>query len=324
MAPYQNTRSSFRASQQVEDEQTNQNTRSRSSSQSSSHSESSSQVEDEPPCQNTPTPQVVEKQPCYLLHIHAEIRNEIYRLVLVSEDKIRVGVNDAPPMDPPLLRTNRQIRSEARGIFYKENRAEFSVLNYDIRKIVTWLDLSPIHHSLYANAQLELSVTDQYTICWYNLHNWVYMYRKGRCARLTYRSSFCERITYAVSVPTVGHAHIHSHLFDRDQAIELFRVAQKHLAAGSDSHTTHVALERYRTHHMMPHPTTHRIWWNSPDPPAPAPPPPQAYSFFVSFNYGPPMGPTPTPQYPPTGFPSMPPAQFHMGPPGPRTFFAGR
>jgi hypothetical protein len=324
MAPYQNTRSSFRASQQVEDEQTNQNTRSRSSSQSSSHSESSSQVEDEPPCQNTPTPQVVEKQPCYLLHIHAEIRNEIYRLVLVSEDKIRVGVNDAPPMDPPLLRTNRQIRSEARGIFYKENRAEFSVLNYDIRKIITWLDLSPIHHSLYANAQLELSVTDQYTICWYNLHNWVYMYRKGRCARLTYRSSFCERITYAVSVPTVGHAHIHSHLFDRDQAIELFRVAQKHLAAGSDSHTTHVALERYRTHHMMPHPTTHRIWWNSPDPPAPAPPPPQAYSFFVSFNYGPPMGPTPTPQYPPTGFPSMPPAQFHMGPPGPRTFFAGR
>jgi hypothetical protein len=171
MAPHHNTRSGLRASQQVENEQPIEDTRSSLRSRSSSHSESSSQVEDDQPCQNTRTPQVEEKQPCYLLNIHAEIRNEIYRLVLVSEDKIRVGVHDAPPMDPPLLRTNRQIRSEARGIFHKENRAEFAVLNYDIRKIIAWLDLSLIHHSLYANTRLELSVTDQYTICWYNLHN---------------------------------------------------------------------------------------------------------------------------------------------------------
>jgi hypothetical protein len=125
MASYQNTRFGLRASQKVENKQPIQNTRSGSSS--------SQRVEDVQSSRNTPIPQVEDKQPCFLLDAHPEIRNEIYRLVLVSE--IEVAAADALPMVPPLLRTNSQIRSEARGIFYQENRVKISVLSYNISKI---------------------------------------------------------------------------------------------------------------------------------------------------------------------------------------------
>jgi hypothetical protein len=125
MASYQNTRFGLRASQKVENKQPIQNTRSGSSS--------SQRVEDVQSSRNTPIPQVEDKQPCFLLDAHPKIRNEIYRLILVSE--IEVAAADALPMDPPLLRTNSQIRSEARGIFYQENRVKISVLSYNISKI---------------------------------------------------------------------------------------------------------------------------------------------------------------------------------------------
>lgn len=55
---------------------------------------------------------------CFLL-LPAEIRNKIYRNSLVedpSANRIRVLVQ------PPLLRTNKQIRSEALAMYYGENR----------------------------------------------------------------------------------------------------------------------------------------------------------------------------------------------------------
>ena len=313
MAPYQNTRSGLRASQKVENKQPIQNTRSGSSS--------SQRVEDVQSSRNTPIPQVEDKQPCFLLDAHPETRNEIYRLVLVSE--IEVAAADSLPMDPPLLRTNRQIRSEARGIFYQENRVKISVLNYNISKINAWLGLSSAHRDMYANAQLVLSVTNQNTICWYNLRYWVYQYNRGRCPRLTLASS------------SLATDHIHATDRDRRPAIGLFDVADAHLASGSDFHTTHVALEQYRTSSMSPNVDTHRIWWNSSD--LPPPPPPTAYSFTITFNHGPPMGPLPMqpPQHHPMGFPSTPPLQYHPshrpppmyppppvpGPPGPPSNF---
>jgi hypothetical protein len=165
--------------------------------------------------------------------VSPELRNTIYRLALVSNNTIEVGAADAPPMDPPLVMTCSQIRREARGIYYQENTVNFTVLDYDVRKIVTWLDRSSAHHDLYANARLTLSVTNQYTICWYNLHNWTCMYRKGRITRLTLASSS--------------------------------------LAAGSDPQTSHVALEQYRQSSMSPDPVRHRIWWNNLDPLTPLP-----------------------------------------------------
>ena len=79
---------------------------------------------------------------CHLFELSPELRNTIYRLALVSNNTIEVGAADAPPMDPPLLMTCRQIRREARGIYYQENTVNFTALDYDVRKIVTWLDRS--------------------------------------------------------------------------------------------------------------------------------------------------------------------------------------
>jgi len=103
--------------------------------------------------------QVEDEQPCYLLELSAELRNTIYRLALVSEDPIELEDADIPPMDPPLLKTCRQIRSEARGIFYKENKVIFLVEDWDISRIVKWLDLSSAHHDLCVNTKPQMSVT---------------------------------------------------------------------------------------------------------------------------------------------------------------------
>jgi hypothetical protein len=196
---------------------------------------------------------------CHFLKLSPELLNTIYRLVLVSDNAIEVKVTDAPPMDPPLLRTCRQIRREARGIYYQENTVNFTVLDYDIRKIVAWLDLSSAHHDLYSNAQLTLSISSHSTVCWYHLHYWIFMYRMGRITRLTRASS---------SVAT-GSDGIQHNEGDRSLAIGLFDLAESHLAAGSDSQTIHAALEQYRKNVMRPHPVHHRIWHNLPDPPFP-------------------------------------------------------
>jgi hypothetical protein len=96
MTPYQNTRSGLRSNQQVQDEQPTQNTvntRSDSSSSSQVKDEqpthttrsslrsnlrfkSSPQVEGKQPYQSTSTPPVRDEQPCFLLDMHPEIRNE--------------------------------------------------------------------------------------------------------------------------------------------------------------------------------------------------------------------------------------------------------
>lgn len=79
---WRNTRSGLRSSQQIQDEQPNEDT--------CSYSLSSSQVDDEQSSQNVSSLPLKDEQPCYLPDLHLEIRNEIYRLVLVSKDAIEV------------------------------------------------------------------------------------------------------------------------------------------------------------------------------------------------------------------------------------------
>lgn len=55
-----------------------------------------------------------------LLALAPELRNKIYRLVLVSDAAIDIG-SESSPTPPRLLGTCRQIRHEATSIYYHEN-----------------------------------------------------------------------------------------------------------------------------------------------------------------------------------------------------------
>lgn len=57
--------------------------------------------------------------PCYLLELAAELRNRIYEYVLIKDKTITVSRHRIA--QPGLLRTCRQIREEARAIYYCRN-----------------------------------------------------------------------------------------------------------------------------------------------------------------------------------------------------------
>jgi hypothetical protein len=202
------------------------------------------------------------KQGSPFLNLEAEFRNEIYRLAMVSEEPIVVEIADTPPMDHPLLRTCRQIRIEAGGIYYQENKVIFAVRNLDIRNVVGWLDRSSAHHDLFANSQLALTVTPKDRSSWALLRYWAFLYREGRVARLT-SASLDARTLATYDLPTR----------DRLQAVALFDVAEAHLA--SDFRTFSAALEKHRQNFMAPHETHHRIWWGDSYRPEFAPPLPK-------------------------------------------------
>jgi hypothetical protein len=221
------------------------------------------------------------KQNSPLLNLEAELRNEIYRRVLVSEP-IVVEIADAPPVDHPLLKTCRQIRTEARGIYFQESNLIFAVRNLDIRKVVTWLDRSLAHpdvHDMYANAKLALTATPKDRSSWAFLRYWAFLYRAGRCPRLT-SASFETRSDAIHYLPAS----------DQLQAISLFDVAQSHLT--SDIHTFSAALEEHRRNFMAPHENNHRIWWGcsfTPEFPSPLPLPPRTNYGRVQPKVPPPM-----------------------------------
>ena len=58
------------------------------------------------------------------LSLPPEIRNEIYSLALVEDRPLRVRTVHPYLLEPGLLATNKQVRSEALGIWYGENLFE--------------------------------------------------------------------------------------------------------------------------------------------------------------------------------------------------------
>ncbi|KAF2173897.1 hypothetical protein M409DRAFT_48809 [Zasmidium cellare ATCC 36951] len=55
-------------------------------------------------------------------NLPAELRNEIYRLALVKPNYLRTVVCGSTYKTPALLQVCRQIRNEAAGVYYGENK----------------------------------------------------------------------------------------------------------------------------------------------------------------------------------------------------------
>ncbi|KAI7233939.1 hypothetical protein KC330_g5070 [Hortaea werneckii] len=105
----------------------------------------------------------------HLLTVPGELRNVIYRLVLLSDERIKIDKTHRKM--PPMLRTCQQIYAEARSIYFGEN--SFQVTVRHLRPTV------PGHHWIFdKETRLDLYVKLIGKFDWENLVSWLSWYHR--------------------------------------------------------------------------------------------------------------------------------------------------
>lgn len=70
-----------------------------------------------------------ESSDCHLLNLPGELRNRIYRYVILDDDEIEV--TSKGPGEPALLRTCTEIRQESIGLYYCENEFDLRIEHWN-------------------------------------------------------------------------------------------------------------------------------------------------------------------------------------------------
>lgn len=116
-----------------------------------------------------------------LFRLSAELRNNIYRLVLVEDHDdcciecvVVDQINGIP--EPPLLLSNKTIRAEALGIFYYENHWDCEVRKFDPAPVLllqSKFKMPFSEHPMYITITSVRRAVDSKT--WRNLTRWLHM-----------------------------------------------------------------------------------------------------------------------------------------------------
>lgn len=72
-----------------------------------------------------------------LMELPGELRNHIYRLVLLEITPIKIDKH-LKPLQPALLQLSQQTRRETADIYYKENVFAFSITHFDACIYISW------------------------------------------------------------------------------------------------------------------------------------------------------------------------------------------
>ena len=109
-----------------------------------------------------------------LFKLPAELRNNVYRLALLSESHIDVTLQDS--INPPLLRTSREIRKESITIYYGESLFGVPALDCNSDLCMKWLVLETalrrqLKIKIRSYAMNETKVISRKT--WTNLLTWL-------------------------------------------------------------------------------------------------------------------------------------------------------
>lgn len=126
--------------------------------------------------------QPVPQQACTLLQLPPELRNIIYREAVLQQTKINIhSTATAPPSEPGLLSTCRQIRSECTPIYLQENRFCFVMHNFDTSAMHKWCAKRFIHKEMRLwTKPLHITNPDE---AWSNLLGWIRKTLFGRVIR---------------------------------------------------------------------------------------------------------------------------------------------
>lgn len=110
-----------------------------------------------------------------LLSLPPEIRNSIYRYTLVEEEICITPWDLSGASHPALLEVNRQIRSEATEIHYKENRFSWRIDDFDSKLFRKWQGSSA------ARFDARIVYTFSGRPSFRNLMEWLKAYHEGEC-----------------------------------------------------------------------------------------------------------------------------------------------
>lgn len=115
------------------------------------------------------------KQTSALLSLPAELRNCVYRYVLVAGSRLIVDTPEAV-RQPALLRTCSQIRKEALNLYYADNSFEIVMHDCDSDILHAFCKASLTRESIKA------TITDTGRINWANLLVWLQRIHAGSAA----------------------------------------------------------------------------------------------------------------------------------------------
>ena len=124
-----------------------------------------------------------------LLRLPAELRNDIYRLVVVSPNAIRVGVTGFN--EPPILTVSKQIRREASAILFAENSFVVTIHDYNVTGSEKWTDKMHAANQLGCPCSWKCGGSFSNTTVpnWMNLLEWMKGYHAGSVRNYIHRPS---------------------------------------------------------------------------------------------------------------------------------------
>ena len=114
-----------------------------------------------------------------LLELPGEIRNRIYRFVLVCDN--RIEVHAGAPLEPALLSVCREVRTEAIKLFYVENKFTLVISNFNKAVPCAWRAVRKRFPSMPRTATFRLKPTNT-TRSWPNLLDWLRAIHAGDAA----------------------------------------------------------------------------------------------------------------------------------------------
>jgi hypothetical protein len=105
--------------------------------------------------------------------------------ICVDRRETHRGRHQRPPT------AHAAVVANASGIFYAENVLHIDFLNYDVSKLVRWLEASPVRDLLYRRLKIHMCTEPEGWIdmstsesLWKNMLTWVKYYCERRCRRV--------------------------------------------------------------------------------------------------------------------------------------------
>lgn len=134
---------------------------------------------------------------CHFFRLSAELRNHIYRAVLVEKENIPIDTGGNPRAgkvdtfaQPGILQTCTQVRQEACSIYYLENSFTFELRNLDTNKLICFcIQADDCFRQTRDFLDIDITTGSSNKVDWYDFDEYLRAFHHGEAPRLGCR---CE------------------------------------------------------------------------------------------------------------------------------------